>query len=122
WTDEAIVKTMSRIDRPLDRGKLRLADGPIQVSGVAYAGDRGIQRVEVSADDGKSWEPMTLRTPLSAATWVLWTGNWMPRGAGSYKPAVRAVDGRGEAQITGELDSYPGGSTGLHTIDLTVSA
>jgi DMSO/TMAO reductase YedYZ molybdopterin-dependent catalytic subunit len=121
WVDEAVVKTMSRIDQPVERAKLSLGDGPVQLSGVAYAGDRGIQRVEVSADDGKTWEPMTLRKPLSPVTWVLWTGSWSPPGPGSYKLTVRAVDGRGDVQTNGEVDTYPSGATGFHVIGVTVT-
>ena len=40
------------ITRWFSLGKL---SGPIEVKGMAYGGDRGISRVEVSFDDEKSW-------------------------------------------------------------------
>src|SRR6185503_1730228 len=46
WNRDGIVKTMARIDIPVDGALLR--PGAQRVAGIAYAGDRGIQMVEVS--------------------------------------------------------------------------
>ena len=57
WGPDFITPTRSRIDVPdpwssFSLGKL---NGPIEVKGIAYGGDRGISRVEFSSDGGKSW-------------------------------------------------------------------
>src|SRR6185436_9854525 len=44
WSKQAIVKTMTRIDTP--RPNAELPPGQHRIAGIAYAGDRGIQRVE----------------------------------------------------------------------------
>jgi len=54
WDEAARVRTWSRIDEP------RPGDGvpvgrPFDVYGVAFAGARGIRKVEVSVDDGRTW-------------------------------------------------------------------
>ncbi|KTG09267.1 hypothetical protein AUR64_15890 [Haloprofundus marisrubri] len=42
-------------------------DGRVRVGGHAYAGTRGIERVEVSTDGGETWEEASLSTPLPAS-------------------------------------------------------
>ena len=43
----------------------------VQLGGVAFAGARGVERVEVQAEGGE-WVPASLRAPLSDLTWVVW--------------------------------------------------
>src|SRR5690606_35898634 len=77
WSDIATVQTMSRIDVPASNRTL-VAGQPTLIAGIAFAGDRGISRVEVSTDDGETWVPATLDEPLSPLTWVLWRYEWTP--------------------------------------------
>lgn len=49
WTDDATVKTTSWIESPIHGSRLRGEHHRIQ--GVAFAGNRGVQRVEVSFDE-----------------------------------------------------------------------
>lgn len=42
-----------------------------QIAGVAYAGDRGISKIEVSTDGGNTWKSAIIKDPLSKYTWVL---------------------------------------------------
>src|SRR6266704_2160239 len=55
------LHTTTRIDRP--RGHLPLGR-PIEVGGIAFAGARGISKVEVSVDGGSTWHVATLEPPL----------------------------------------------------------
>jgi DMSO/TMAO reductase YedYZ molybdopterin-dependent catalytic subunit len=119
WDHNAVVKTTSRIDMPRDGDIVSL--GAINVAGVAYAGNRGISKVEYSTDRGGSWSAATLATPLSNLTWVLWRAAWTPGSEGSYTLMVRATDGAGALQSSGSAPSYPGGASGLHTIRIDVS-
>ncbi len=66
----------------------------IPVGGIAWAGDRGISKVEVSVDGG-DWVEAELRDPLSTETWVIWRYNW-PFASGSHTFAVRCYDGNGD--------------------------
>ncbi len=43
----------------------------IPIAGIAFAGDRGISKVEVSVDGGNTWKTAIVKDPLSQYTWVL---------------------------------------------------
>ena len=120
WNPDAAVKTMSRIDSPPEGSLLKA--GQVDVSGVAFAGKRGISAVEVSADGGRSWTPAVLKPPLSNLTWVTWTATWTAAAAGQYRLQVRAHDGQGAAQIPSASSSYPDGSSGYHSVQISVTS
>jgi DMSO/TMAO reductase YedYZ molybdopterin-dependent catalytic subunit len=94
----------------------QLDSGRMQVGGHAYAGTRGIKRVEVSTDGGDSWNEATLSEPLSASidndVWRQWMYVYEPP-QGEHEVVVRAVDGTGDLQPkTGDDGVYPNGATG----------
>jgi len=119
WDHDAVVKTTSRFDVPRD-GDIVKVKG-VAISGVAYAGKRGIGRVEISTDGGASWTEAQLTAPLSQLTWVLWNLDWTPPKEGSYHLVVRATDGTGAVQESNNAASYPGGAMGYHEIRVDVS-
>ena len=86
------------------------------MKGVAFAGNRGVTRVEISTDDEKSWQEARIDYPGTKLTWVLWSYDWRPAGPGEYKFAVRATDGDGEVQHFEQERSPFSGVTGLHKI------
>jgi len=108
WAGEVPVKTMSRLD---PRGELP-AGKPLALTGVAFAGRRGIRKVEVSFDDGASWVACELLTPLRAGVWSLWRYEWRDPTAGRVALQVRATDGTGQTQAAQRSDTYPDGATG----------
>ena len=120
WNPDAAVKTMSRIDSPPEGSLLKA--GPIDVSGVAFAGKRGISAVEISADGGRSWTPAVVKPPLSNLTWVTWTATWTAAAAGQYRLQVRAHDGQGALQGGSTSPSYPDGSSGYHSVQVSVTS
>lgn len=93
-----------------------------ELRGMAFSGDRGIARVEVSFDDGKSWTEAPITQPGTKISWSLWTLPWTPTRAGDTVLFVRATDGEGNAQIAEFRDQVPNGSTGLHRVRATVQA
>ena len=115
WTDDPVVKTMSRIDTPAT--KTAQPRGPLQIAGVAFAGDRGIAKVELSLDAGTTWTEVDETTaPLSAYTWIIWKARALP---GSFRLAevrVRATDGDGAVQTHRRMATIPDGATGHHEI------
>ncbi|MDP8951566.1 MAG: molybdopterin-dependent oxidoreductase [Actinomycetota bacterium] len=117
WSKEGPILTQSRIDT-LKRGD-RPQAGPVQVGGVAWAPTRGIERVEVSTDDGETWNDATLATQLDVDAWRLWIYDWDAR-PGEHTIKVRATDGNGETQTEEETAPHPSGATGYHTLDVTV--
>jgi DMSO/TMAO reductase YedYZ molybdopterin-dependent catalytic subunit len=117
WNDQATIQTMSRFDVPLN-GKT--VSAPLKIGGIAHAGDRGIKKVEVSTDGGKTWAEAERRPPLSLNSWTIWTMDWNP-AKGSYKLQVRATDGLDRTQVPQYVDSFPDGSTGYHSISVRVA-
>jgi DMSO/TMAO reductase YedYZ molybdopterin-dependent catalytic subunit len=118
WSSEAVVNTMTRIDVP--QASDLLVAKPTYIAGVAFAGDRGISRVDVSTDGGQTWNTATLRRPLGNLTWVLWEYLWNPAGSNQYIIAARSVDGQGNVQQPQENPPLPDGATGYDAIGVTV--
>ena len=91
------------------------------MGGVAFAADRGIQRVEVSTDGGSSWAEAELLPSLGPSTWTFWQFSWRPRQPGAATLVARATDGTGEVQTDRHMDTFPQGASGYHTIQVRVS-
>ncbi|HEY3993035.1 MAG TPA: molybdopterin-dependent oxidoreductase [Ktedonobacteraceae bacterium] len=119
WSDPAPVRLTSRIDTPLD-GSSVSARSMNYIAGVAFSGNQGISEVDVSVDDGKTWQRATLKRPLSQFTWVLWEIPWQPQ-PGTYTIVVRAVDLQGNVQDPHEESTLPDGASGYHSITITAS-
>jgi DMSO/TMAO reductase YedYZ molybdopterin-dependent catalytic subunit len=113
WNDLAQIQTLSRIDLPLGG---RTVAGAVEIGGIAHAGSRGVKRVEVSMDGGRSWTEARRRPALSPNSWTIWTLDWTPPGAGQYRLVVRATDGFDRVQVQGERPPFPDGSTGWHSV------
>jgi DMSO/TMAO reductase YedYZ molybdopterin-dependent catalytic subunit len=118
WDHNAVVKTTARFDVPRD-GDIRKL-GAIELGGVAFAGTRGISKVEYTIGD-TTWNEAPFDQPLSELTWVLWRSTWTPASEGAYRLRVRATDGTGSVQSGQGSPSYPGGASGYHTIQVSVS-
>jgi DMSO/TMAO reductase YedYZ molybdopterin-dependent catalytic subunit len=123
WTREAHIKMTTRIDVPRDQDLI--ARGSVTIAGVAYSGDRGIGRVDVSTDGGETYHPAefhpaTLRRPLGPLTWVLWRYIWTPPASGTYVLIARAIDAQGDVQSPHEDSPLPDGASGYHRISVFV--
>lgn len=104
YTKEPVVHTMSYIDR------VRRNEGGALAGGVAFAGMRGVQRVEVRAGSA-AWTEAQLEAPLSPYTWTRWKANLViPEGARVIE--ARALDGTGAWQATAESPLFPDGVKG----------
>ncbi len=116
WDEKAIVKTMSRIDSPLD-GSMLLR-GTVRISGIAFAGTRRISAVEVSWD-GSGGHEAELEREFSPFAWRFWHVD-APLGPGRYTVRVRARDGGGNLQTEAAAPTLPNGASGLHKIVIDV--
>jgi DMSO/TMAO reductase YedYZ molybdopterin-dependent catalytic subunit len=113
WTNNAAVYTEAFIVIPSASSvSISQNGGSIIVAGYAFAGDRGVSKVEVSFDNGKTWQQAELKTPISNETWALWAYEWTPDSAGSYKIVARATDGTGQVQTSAATGTFPNGATG----------
>ena len=122
WSDEAIIKTMSRIDAPRNGATVSAkVEREVLIGGIAFAGNRGISKVEASIDDGGVWQEAELGKALAPFSWVQWKTTWEPPVAASYKIRVRATDGDGALQDETELAPAPNGASGWHTINTRIS-
>ena len=118
WADSETINTMSRIDVP-DRNAVFPVGGTL-VGGIAFAGDRGITKVEFSVDGGTTWQSAEIGPALSPYSWILWTSQWDPPLPKPYNILVRSTDGTGEVQTAVVRGSLPSGATGHHRIMVTV--
>lgn len=124
WGPDFIVPTRSRIDQPDHESffKAEVARAGIAVRGIAFGGDRGISRVEVSFDDGAAWQEAKLDYPGTKLTWALWSYDWRPAEPDNYTLVVRATDGEGAVQELDEDRPFKSGTTGFHKIVVYVTA
>jgi DMSO/TMAO reductase YedYZ molybdopterin-dependent catalytic subunit len=120
WSDDAAVRTQSRVDVAGD-GFSAQSGQDTWVAGVAWAGDRGVSRVEVTTDGGRSWSETMLQEPIAPAAWTRWAFRWTPSDAGEIDVACRATDGNGDLQTDAVADPHPSGATGLHRVTVRVS-
>jgi DMSO/TMAO reductase YedYZ molybdopterin-dependent catalytic subunit len=124
WGPDFIVPTRSRIDVPDNWSSLSLGKltAPFEVKGVAYGGDRGISRVELSFDGGQGWSDAEIYYAGIPLAWSLWKAQWTPAAAGDYTLVVRATDGEGDVQEWEEDRGPFSGTAGLHNISVQVTA
>ena len=128
WTNRATYNTHSFIIIPgnsLVRKRFRDSDssnitlnGTVPIAGMAFAGDRGIAKVEISIDGGTTWKNATLKDPLSQYTWVLWNAELDLTRNGKHKIVVRATDKTGNIQTDTYTDPFPNGATGYDMVSV----
>jgi DMSO/TMAO reductase YedYZ molybdopterin-dependent catalytic subunit len=93
---------------------------PVTVKGRAFAGARGVKTVEVSLDNGATWQPAHFDYPGTKLTWTFWSYVWTPAKAGDYVLVCRATDDTGALQTTKVRGTAPDGATGLHKVKAKV--
>jgi len=116
WSQQAPIKTESRIDVP--NGSATLPAGRTQVAGVAWAQHKGIDAVEVRVDRGP-WHRARLAAVPGIDTWRQWVWDW-DATPGSHLIEARATDATGYTQTALQAPPEPNGATGYPMV--TVSA
>lgn len=104
YTKEPLVHTATFIDR------IQRSGDQAKVGGVSFAGVRGVQRVEVRANNG-DWTAVELETPLSPHTLTRWRGEIIVPSGAQWMEA-RALDGEGKWQADTEHPLFPDGVSG----------
>jgi DMSO/TMAO reductase YedYZ molybdopterin-dependent catalytic subunit len=132
WSNEAKYKIHSTIVAPgsalpnrfgtLGAPTTVILGNKVPIAGIAFAGNEGISKVEVSMDGGNSWQEAKMKEPLSINSWVLWYMEWNPVSAGRHAMSVRATDGTGKIQPVGFHEPFPDGSSGYHMIEVAVQS
>jgi len=112
WSDTAVYQLHSWFHRPAANAWLTGGEG-IDVVGSAFAGRDQIERVEISFDQGSSWNDCEITYPSQENAWTLWRYRWNPATTGPYTLMVRATDEHGNVQqdleqYDEELDGFQG--------------
>jgi Oxidoreductase molybdopterin binding domain len=112
WSVSGQVQTVSHIFSP---HHMQTISGLVQLTGVAYAGQRMITQVEVSIDDA-DWMPVAF-TSATPGSWTRWQAEWQPPAWGDYTIRVRATDSDGFTQPEiPPTAAFPKGSNAIHSI------
>jgi DMSO/TMAO reductase YedYZ molybdopterin-dependent catalytic subunit len=110
-TDSAMPRWLQRLEigaEPVDSAAYRVPtvatllqphhhqtlSGAVELTGIAFAGDRPIQAVAINVDDA-GWMPVPITSSDAATTWLRWHIRWSPPAPGHYRIAVRAQDSTG---------------------------
>ena len=117
WSQQAVIKTESRIDVPKRRSTVTA--GQVTIAGVAWAQHRGIEAVEVSVNG--VWYEAKLAPQDTIGTWRQWYYVWNATTPGLHVLQVRATDKTGYTQTAVNHKTEPNGATGYHTIRVTVT-
>ena len=125
WAQQAPIKLQSRIDVP--HAGATLAPGNVRVAGVAWGGLSGVSGVQVRPGERSpgaqpsegGWIDAVLSEELSDSSWRQWVVDW-PATEGAFRLEVRAIDRSGMVQTAEQMEPFPDGATGHHTIAVTV--
>ncbi|MBI1917971.1 MAG: sulfite oxidase [Planctomycetes bacterium] len=93
------MEVKSEVLRP--RSGAVLGVGPNRLTGVAWAGEEAVARVEVSTDGGGSWGDAALVGPQAEYSWTLWEYLWEAAEPGEYTLLARAISASGKVQPAG---------------------
>ncbi|NYV73479.1 molybdopterin-dependent oxidoreductase [Streptomyces sp. UH6] len=116
WARRAPVRTASRIDTPKPFARPRA--GTVMIAGVAWAQQRGIEKVEVRIDDGP-WQQADLAAEDTRDTWRQWSLPWRAT-RGGHTLTVRATDRTGAVQTERRTPTVPDGAGGWHSVVVRV--
>ncbi len=119
WSNSADRQLQAVIDDPRERASISGAN--FVITGWAIADDSGVSRVEISTDDGLTWqEAQIFSNPQPSQVWAFWKYIWMNPPKGKHTVQVRATDGRGRLQTAERSGEWPSGATGYHHINVEV--
>jgi DMSO/TMAO reductase YedYZ molybdopterin-dependent catalytic subunit len=100
--------------------KSLVAGQPVVFKGRAFSPGNGISSVEVSTDEGETWNPANMFYPGTKWTWSQWSFEWTPATTGNHIIIPRCVDGNGVPQDGKVIGIIPQGSSGYQKVQATV--
>lgn len=91
-------KVKAEIIQPSSNDAVKRAS-TFRVHGAAWAGESEVATVEISMDDGRSWEPAQMMDAPRRYSWVRWEYMWnTPAQPGAVTLMARATDKEGRSQ------------------------
>jgi DMSO/TMAO reductase YedYZ molybdopterin-dependent catalytic subunit len=120
WSNSAERQLQAAIDDPRDHA--RIAGTNFVITGWAVANEAGVSKVEISTDDGRTWNDAPIfSNPMPAQVWAFWKYAWIEPPKGAHTILVRATDGHGKLQTSSSSGEWPDGATGYHEITVEVT-
>lgn len=95
--------------------KRHVEAGSITIEGRAWSGFGPIERVEFSADGGRTWRGADLGDTLGRHGWTSWSSEWDAR-PGEYELCVRATDASGKTQPLDGEQAWNQGGYGINVV------
>ena len=104
--------------------KATLSRGDVSIRGAAYGGEADVAGVEVSVDDGRTWQAAQFIGPHEPPyAWRRWEYRWTVSDPGEYVIQARATDSRGQVQpSSGRWNVLGYGNNGIreHAVAVTI--
>jgi sulfite dehydrogenase len=69
-----------------------------EIQGLAFDSGQGIAKVEISSDNGTTWQNTNLDPELGQYAWRRWRYNFTPKAKGNITFKIRATNSTGETQ------------------------
>ena len=121
WSRAATIFANGIVESPKENQAL---NGQVfVVKGVAFAGESGVAKVEVSTDRGKTFQTAQIQRGPSNFVWTMWAYPWLLPASGKYTLVVRVTDGNGNMQTkVGSVlaDTFPDGAKDMHAVTVDV--
>ena len=119
WSDTCERLAHARFTDLKDGAKI--SGKNFELTGYAVGNLDGVKSVEISFDDGTTWEQTDLFSNPSPLTWSFWKYIWVDPKPGTYQIRVRAIDGNRVAQGRTPDGIFPDGATGQQALRVTVA-
>jgi DMSO/TMAO reductase YedYZ molybdopterin-dependent catalytic subunit len=120
WSDDSERWAHARFTDPAEQDA-KISGRNFELTGYAVGNLDGIQAVELSFDDGTTWQITNLFSNPSPLTWSFWKYIWVEPRPGRYTLRVRAIDGRGRVQGREPRGVFPAGATGQQVLKVVVT-
>ncbi|MCH9012083.1 MAG: hypothetical protein IIA68_03345 [Proteobacteria bacterium] len=113
------IKVKSLITWP-GRGQM-LEVGTHRLRGVAWSGAAPVVKVDISIDNGRTWDAATLQASRSRHAWQQWEYVWEAAEPGRYLIRARATDDMNNVQPASAPWNFRGfGSNSIHAVPVVV--
>jgi DMSO/TMAO reductase YedYZ molybdopterin-dependent catalytic subunit len=115
-TDLAVKSNITTAPKKAKSGKT------YEIRGFAFSGAPDVAKVEISDDDGKTWQEAALDSRHSPYSWRLWSYRWTAPARGRTTLVSRATDVRGAVQPRESVWNQSGYIfNGWHAAEIEVS-